>query len=90
MDDHHRSLRFNPEVNLGHLLQIGSLIVAIVVFAVVTDRRFTVLEIKQLYYDKILEEIQVQVKLLSDNQTAVLRNQDKLTLILEGMKKQEH
>jgi len=79
--------KFSREINLGHLLQVGSLIVAIVVFSVATDRRFTMLEIRQSYFEKMVDQLDAQSKSLADNQEALIRNQERTTTILEMMKK---
>lgn len=83
-----RTWRFTPEINLGHIFQIGTLITTIAVFAIRTDRRFTILEIRQDQATKIIDSLQEQSKLSIENQTALIRAQDRLSVILDTMQKE--
>lgn len=81
--------RFTPEINLGHIFQIGTLITTIAVFAIRSDRRFTILEIRQDQAAKIIDSLQEQGKIAVENQTALIRAQDRLSVILDAMQKEQ-
>lgn len=84
-----RTWRFTPEINLGHIFQIGTLITTIAVFAIRSDRRFTILEIRQDQAAKIIESLQEQGRIGVENQTALIRAQDRLSVILDAMQKEQ-
>lgn len=84
-----RKWHFTPEINLGHIFQIGSLVVTIAVFAIRSDRRFTILEMRQDQAAKFIDNLQEQNKISIANQTALVIAQDRLSLLLEGLQKQQ-
>lgn len=75
-----RRVKFNPEVTLGHLLQIGGFLALAVTTWIAIDRRVTGLEIRQSYVEIRLEKIENVTRLGIENQNdivKILKNQMK-------------
>ena len=90
-DDKKQGLRFNPEINAGHVLTFISLIIAGFVTWGVMDKRVVVLEEARKTQDVIDSQQMQQIKELRErterNQDRLEQKIDRILDKVDGMKK---
>lgn len=76
-------IRFNREVTLGNLLQLGSFVVALFAMWASVDRRLTCVELRGTFATEEGREMRKSISALAENQTAVARAVDRMAVLLD-------
>lgn len=80
--------RWNPEITLGHLLQIASFAAVLAAMWFNMDKRLTSVEMRQDYTKEERQEIKQTLKSLSENQALLARTVDRLSILFEEKRKE--
>ena len=75
--------RFSWEINLGHIIQVGAILVAVVVGWFAMERRISAVETRAGMTVEALMETKSNLKALSESQLALVRQLDRLAVIVE-------
>lgn len=67
-----RLFRFNREITLGNLLQLGSFVVALVAMWTSVDKRLTVVELRESFAVEERRDLKKSMATLADNQAVRL------------------
>ena len=82
-DEPKRMVRFNPEINLGHVLTAALMLASGLAVFINLNMRLTVLEVRVPTLEKSLEAIAITQKAAVENQIAQTRALDRITVLVE-------
>jgi len=78
-----RLFRFNREITLGNLLQLGSFIVALVALWTSMDKRLTSVELRETFAAEERRDLKKSLSTLAENQAVLARTVDRMSILLE-------
>jgi hypothetical protein len=78
-----RLFRFNREITLGNLLQLGSVVVALVAMWTSMDKRLTSVELRESFAAEERRDLKTSLATLADNQGVLARTVDRMSIVLE-------
>ncbi len=79
--------KFNPEVTLGHVLQLGSFCIVLGTMWVNMDKRITSAEMREDFAAEERREFKRSVSTLAENQTLLIRAVDRITILFDERNK---
>lgn len=82
-----RLFRFNREITLGNLLQLGSVVVALVAMWTSMDKRLTSVELRESFAAEERRDLKTSLATLADNQGVLARTVDRMSIVLEERRK---
>lgn len=77
---------FSWEINLGHVLQIGSIIFGILIGWFLLEKRLTMVEAKNIIYEREQEKMQQALTIQREALTTLIRQVDRLAILSEKEK----
>ncbi|HMP82707.1 MAG TPA: hypothetical protein PKA41_08410 [Verrucomicrobiota bacterium] len=84
-----RRFRFIPEITLGHVLQLLSLVAAVVGLWVSLDKRISTLEVRESYAVEERRDLKKSMATLAENQAMLARTVDRISILFEQHTKGE-
>ena len=78
-----KRLRFTPEITLGNVIQLVSIVAMVIGLWVNMDKRIAAVEMRQLYIVEERSDLKKSVFLLTENQAALSRTTDRLSILFE-------
>lgn len=81
--------RFDGTVNLGHLLTVVSMVGALLTFFVTMRESVSRLDARVQFLERAQVSMVTTMDKLSDNQTSLVRAQDRITILFEQQAKQQ-
>ena len=83
-----RLFRFNREITLGNLLQLGSFVVALVAMWTSMDKRLTSVELRESFAAEERRDLKKSLATLVDNQAVLARTVDRMSVVLDEHNKE--
>src|SRR5689334_15037213 len=83
-----RLFRFNREITLGNLLQLGSCVVALVAMWTSMDKRLTAVELRESFAAEERRDLKKSLGTLADNQAVLARTVDRMSIVLDERTKE--
>lgn len=78
-----RFFRFNREITLGNLLQLGSFVIALVAMWTSMDKRLTSVELRETFAAEERRDLKKSLATLVDNQAVLARTVDRMSIVLD-------
>ena len=78
-----KRLRFVPEVTLGNVLQLVSIIAAVVGLWINMDKRITAVEVRESYSAEQRRDMKKSLQTLTDTQATLVRTVDRMSILFE-------
>ena len=78
-----RLFRFNREITLGNLLQLGSFVAALVAMWTSMDKRLTSVELRQTFAAEEQRDLKKSMASLADSQAMLARTVDRMSIVLD-------
>jgi uncharacterized coiled-coil protein SlyX len=78
-----RLFRFNREITLGNLLQLGSFVVALVAMWTSMDKRLTAVELRESFAVEERRDLKKSLATLVENQAVLARTVDRMSIVLD-------
>ncbi len=83
---HPHRIRFNPEVTLGHILQLASLGAVLTTMWFSLDKRVANVELRQDLAGEERREMKRTLSALAENQVLLTRTVDRVSILIEERK----
>ena len=84
---HRPRIRFNPEVTLGHVLQLASFFAVVTAMWFNMDKRIASIELRQDFATEERREMKRVLNALSESQVLLTRTVDRVTILFEERNK---
>ena len=78
-----KRFRFVPEVTLGNVLQLVSIIAAVVGLWINMDKRITAVEVRESYSAEERRDMKKSLQTLTDTQATLVRTVDRMSILFE-------
>ena len=84
-----KRFRFIPEITLGNVLQLLSLVAAVVGLWVSLDKRISAVEVRESYAVEERRDVKKSLATLAENQAVLARTVDRLSILVEQNNRKE-
>ena len=78
-----RLFRFNREITLGNLLQLGSFVVALAAMWTSMAKRLTAVELREGFAVEERHDLKRSLSTLAENQAVLARTVDRMSIVFE-------
>ena len=84
-----KRFRFIPEITLGNVLQLLSLVAAVVGLWVSLDKRISAVEVRESYAVEERRDVKKSLATLAENQAVLARTVDRISILVEQSNRKE-
>ena len=84
-----KRFRFIPEITLGNVLQLLSLVAAVVGLWVSLDKRISAVEVRESYAVEERRDVKKSLATLAENQAVLARTVDRISIMVEQYNRKE-
>ena len=78
-----KRLWFTPEITLGNMVQLVSIVAMVIGLWVNMDKRIAALELRQIYIVEERSDLKRSVQMLTENQAMLSRTVDRMAILFE-------
>jgi hypothetical protein len=84
-----KRIRFTPEITLGNILQLLSIVAGVVGLWVNMDKRISAMEVREHYAIEERHDLKTSIATMTDNQAVMARTVDRISIMLDQHMKGE-